>query len=195
MDDPLIGGPQKSFISQERVPDWMLPVAHLAALGAIRFSPDAPRSDRIRHAHGYLMAISLNQFGTSFVKGIVGRRRPNEEAARALGRRTRSKSFYSGHASNTFCLATYATLYAWRRTDRSIVRAAVPLALYGAATYTAWSRVAEHRHYPSDVIVGGVAGSGVAVLLFRWYDRMPVPAAERIAVGPVPGGLAIAVRF
>ncbi len=191
-DHPLIGGRQKPYIERERVPDWTLGVAHVAAFAAIRFGPGG--KDRVRHAHGYVMAAALTQFGTSLVKGIVGRRRPNYEAARALGESTRSKSFYSGHASSAFCLATYSSLYTWRRAEKPLYRVGVPLILYGAATYTAWTRVAEHRHYPSDVIAGAIAGGVVAAGVYRWYDGMDGTAGS-MTLAPASSGLALAIRF
>jgi len=189
---PLIGGGQKPYIEREHVPDWALVAAHVAAFGTIRYGPGG--ADRTRYAHGYAMAVSLTQFSTSLVKGIVGRRRPNYEDAKARGLSAKSESFYSGHASTAFCLATYAALYSWHRTDRPLFRAGVPIVLYGVATYTAWSRVAEHRHYPSDVIAGAAAGSIIAAAVFRWYDGMTA-RAEKVSLAPAPGGLLISVRF
>lgn len=189
---PLIGGEQKSYIERERVPDWSLGLAHAAALGAIRFGPGG--DERIRHAHGYAMAASLTSFSASLAKGLVGRRRPDHDAARALGKSTRSKSFYSGHASSAFCLATYATLYARERTSRTPYRVAVPLVLYSAATYTSWTRVVEHRHYPSDVVAGAIAGCVVAAGVYRWYDGLDTQG-KRISVAARPGRLLVAVAF
>ena len=141
---PLLGGEQKPYIERERVPDWALGIAHLAALSTIRFGPG--EEDRIRHAHGYAMAASLTLFATSLTRGVVGRRRPNYEDAKRRGITVRSKSFFSGHASTSFCLATYGTFYTWHRTERAVYRIGVPVLLYGAATYAAWILVAEHRH-------------------------------------------------
>lgn len=191
---PLIGGEQKPYIERERVPDWALAGAHLVTIAAIRFS-DSP--DRVRYAHGYGMAVALTQATTSFTKGIVGRKRPNEDAAVALGKSSKSRSFFSGHASTGFCLATYSSAYAWRASPKLEVRAGVPLATYGAATYAAWSRVAEHRHYPADVIAGAAAGTAIGALVFRWYDGMEAGgrAGASASVFPLPRGAAVSVAF
>ena len=193
-DHPLIGGEQRSYIVSERVSNWVLAAAHGVALGTIRFGPGG--DERVRYAHGYFMAASMNAFGTSLAKAVVGRRRPNYEAAKARGAPAKSKSFYSGHASNGFLIATYASLYTWRRTESLAWRAALPPVLYTAAVYNAWSRVADHRHYTSDVIVGAIAGTAVSSIVFRWYDGMrgdEPPSVVRF--GPYPGGVSFTYRF
>jgi membrane-associated phospholipid phosphatase len=191
---PLIGGEQKPYISRERVPDWALAVTHIATFCTIRFSQSA---DRVRYAHGYDMAVALTQLATSATKGVVGRKRPNEDDARLLGESTKSRSFFSGHASTTFCLATYTTLFTRRTTDRLLYRTGVPLVTFSAATYAAWSRVAEHRHYPSDVIVGAAAGTAIGALVFRWYDGMEPRenSSAGITILPMPRGASLAIFF
>jgi len=193
-DRPLMGGEQRPYLATERVPDWMLVVAHCSALGSIQFTHDG--DGPAPHARGYIMAASMNAFGTSLTKAIIGRRRPNYEGAKALGASTRSKSFYSGHASNSFMVATYASLYTWRRTKSVVWRTALPAVLYSAAAYTAWSRVADHRHYTSDVIVGAAAGSTVSAVVFHWYDGMQDgERASSVRMAPYPGGVSVAYRF
>jgi len=193
-DNPLIGGSQRPYIARERVPDWLLGTGHLATVAAIRWVPTGSTLGRRNHAHGYLMAASINAFATALVKGVVGRRRPNHEDALARGVKTKSRGFYSGHASNTFLLATYATLYSWSNTERAILYAGVPAVLYSAAAYTAWSRVVEHRHYTGDVIAGAVAGTGVAFGVFRWYDGMNDGVGGTTVI-PMPKGVMLSVSL
>ena len=190
---PLLGGEQKAYIDRERVPDWALAGAHLVTVAAIRFSD---RPDRVRYAHGYGMAVALTQCATSLTKGVVGRKRPNEDAAAFLGKSTKSRSFFSGHVSNSFCLATYSTLFTWHATSRPLLRGGVPLVTYTAATYTAWSRVAEHRHYPSDVVAAAAAGTVISAAVFRWYHGMqPSEGSQTARIFPVPRGAGVAVAF
>jgi membrane-associated phospholipid phosphatase len=187
-DHPFIGGKQISYTSRERVPDWMIGVMHLSAAGAIWLNPN--KDDRKRFGHGYEMATSINAFATALTKAVVGRRRPNYDAALHQGVESNSKSFYSGHSSNSFMAATYLSLYTLRSTENRFWRLTLPTLFYSGATYTAWSRVADHRHYPSDVIVGAVAGSTVGMLVFRWYDGMQSTKTESVArFVPYPGGI------
>jgi membrane-associated phospholipid phosphatase len=191
--NPLIGGEQKPYIGRERVPDWGLGVAHLSALGTTRLL--GSEDQRIRYSHGYVTAAGLNAFGTAFTKAIVGRKRPNHDDAEAQGKPTRSRSFYSGHASNTFMMATYLTRYTRRVSHSEPVKLAVPALLYSGATYTAWSRVKEHRHYTSDVIAGAVAGSLIGAAVFAWYESMDRQAALPVTIIPAPGGATLLVSF
>ena len=63
-------------------------------------------------------------------------------------------SFPSGHAQETF---TVATVFAGVYEDHKWV----PWVAYGTATLISASRVALHRHFPSDVIVGGLIGNSI----------------------------------
>lgn len=97
------------------------------------------------------------------VKAAVDRTRPD-------GRRY---SFPSGHTSSTF--ATAAVLerhYGWK----------AGLPAYAAAAYVGGSRIAENKHYLSDVIVGAAIGivCGRATSVGRGRARMAMtPIATR----------------
>lgn len=131
------------------------------------------------------------------IKGMVGRPRPNEmlEGVRsldlehtsprliALSRPLRQSyseariqppsgnSFPSGHASNNFALATVAALF-FRR----------GWLVYVPAALVAYSRVYVGSHWPSDVVVSCLIGTGIgfvvcAVLeaLWRWQGPRRLP--------------------
>lgn len=72
-------------------------------------------------------------------------------------------SFFSGHATAAFCIATFTDQ--WFRTAysgspyTSIVRATA----YSLAGFESVLRVAAGKHYPSDVIVGALVGTGVSL--------------------------------
>jgi membrane-associated phospholipid phosphatase len=107
----------------------------------------------------------LNGGITLGVKAAVDRTRPD-------GRRY---SFPSGHTSSTF--ATAAVLerhYGWK----------AGLPGYAAAAYVGGSRIAENKHYLSDVIVGAAIGvvCGRATSVGRGRARMALSPMA------VPGG-------
>ncbi len=100
------------------------------------------------------------------VKAIVERRRPDRaglhlEPARHLAT-PESTSFPSGHAATSFAFAYGAS--------RHIPLLALPLGLLAGAV--AYSRVHTGVHYPGDVVVGSIAGTGTAAMVAAAVDRL-----------------------
>jgi undecaprenyl-diphosphatase len=83
------------------------------------------------------------------LKNLVRRRRPEDDSQPSSTRV--SFSFPSAHAFSSFAVAT-----AWGRIEP---RARKPVLLL--ASFIAYSRVYLGRHYPSDVLAGGVLGVAV----------------------------------
>jgi undecaprenyl-diphosphatase len=122
------------------------------------------------------------------IKGMVGRPRPNEmlEGVRsidlahvnprflALGRPLRESfseariqpphgnSFPSGHASNNFAIATVAALFYRRR----------GWLVYLPAALVAYSRVFVGSHWPSDVVLSALLGTGLALLVCAGLEKL-----------------------
>ncbi|HTI37114.1 MAG TPA: phosphatase PAP2 family protein [Vicinamibacterales bacterium] len=105
---------------------------------------------------------------TYAAKYMVNRTRPNGDP----------RSFPSGHASATFATATVLEQhYGWK----------VGVPMYALATYTAFERVHDRKHWPSDVTFGATVGfiSARTVTLHVRKSRVAVQPQ------PIPGGLAI----
>jgi len=103
-------------------------------------------------------------------------------------------SFFSGHASITAALCSTATYLAFARehtATRGIVTAGGGLVL---TTAVAVGRVKGGQHFPTDVIAGAMAGTGVGALvphLHRAQESKPV----WVGVGPQSdGGLGLSVN-
>lgn len=75
-----------------------------------------------------------------------------------------SFSFPSGHGTASFSLATSLTL----QSKKWYV--AVPAYTYAGAV--ALSRVYDAKHYPSDILIGAVVGTGVTLLVHRYQDKL-----------------------
>ena len=116
-----------------------------------------------------IRALGVNLAVTNTVKFATQRERPNQESARL--------SFPSGHVSSTFALATVLQeRVGWK----------AGAAAYGFATYTAWTRVRDDKHWISDTVFGaalGVAVGRAVVRTGRMNRWMVVPSASLSGVG------------
>jgi membrane-associated phospholipid phosphatase len=143
-----------------------------------------------------VVSADLNQI----VKFAVGRQRPCAHyagdcgggAGRALA--DQNLSFYSGHASVSFTLATASgTVASMRGYRRAPWIWAVGLAL---ATTTSYLRIAADRHYMTDVLTGAALGSAVGLALPRLLHRPGRPLDRFVpAAVPQPGGVAFQVTL
>ena len=116
-----------------------------------------------------LVLLGLNDQFINLVKHLTGRFRPcNELELRPLLhilKCTTQKSFFSGHAANSFLLASLIRVAVGAKLGRL-----VSLVLFAWATAMAYSRIYVGVHYPSDVLVGALEGillGTVAGYLFR----------------------------
>lgn len=90
------------------------------------------------------------------------------------------KSFFSGHASNSFAISTYTTLliggnHVWgddASTRSRIVGGSAQFLLMGSAAFISATRVTDGRHHFSDVATGAAVGTAIAKFSYwRRFDR------------------------
>lgn len=118
------------------------------------------------------------------------------------------KSFPSGHASTSFALATYLSLWLNRtwvfgKRANAVSQPLAVLAsglLYSGAFFTAASRVADHRHHPEDVAVGAALGTGIGAATWLLYFDLDGEARNRTwsllpQTYPDGGGVALSGEF
>jgi membrane-associated phospholipid phosphatase len=122
--------------------------------------------------------VALAGLAGEAVKLAVARRRP---AAHASGAERASSdddaSFYSGHASAAFAVATSFATCASLRGDRDAwVAWATGLPL---AAVTGYLRIAADRHYLSDVLAGAGAGTLFGILVPRLLHSPAVLATPQ----------------
>ncbi len=141
----------------------------------------------------FVEALAINGLATDGVKRLVSRPRPYTYDART-GARDDDLSFWSGHSSWTAC----ASLGAVRIVDLSSdLSTGTRVAMYGGAsllTLTVMSlRVAGGRHFPTDVLTGGVVGAaiGLGVPSLHLQDAPTVTATT----GSGAGGLSFGGSF
>jgi undecaprenyl-diphosphatase len=135
-------------------------------LGMIVFG--AAAKDRNAENNGTLMALAhLMNFGLTYgTKIIVNRKRPYETMnnVHLPAGREGTRSFPSGHTSSAFTTAAMLSL--------SYPKWYVIAPAYAWAGLAAYSRMALGVHYPSDVLVGALVGTGVALLIHHY--RKPI---------------------
>ncbi|HET9555285.1 MAG TPA: phosphatase PAP2 family protein [Anaeromyxobacteraceae bacterium] len=132
------------------------------------------------------------------VKYAVGRQRPFVHYGNYTNPDRRpdpddNLSFWSGHTAMAFSLAVGAGTVAHLRRDPG-----APWVLgvgLGAATVVGYLRIAGDKHYLTDVLVGAAVGSaaGWAVpwLMHRPETSGPSAPGPRVAVTPLPLGIAL----
>ncbi len=144
---------------------------------------------------------------TGFTEGPLSADPSKVDAIFADGRR----SFPSGHASTSFALATYAALvtgghYVWGHDATNTTRAwgiPIEVAVFGIASFVAWSRVSDGRHNVSDVLTGAALGTAIANLSYwRRFDtagrsRNSDEGASSFSLtsGPGTAGVGMMLRF
>jgi membrane-associated phospholipid phosphatase len=124
-------------------------------------------------------AVAVSSAVTFVLKGAVGRARPYADSTnahnfafgRGIGGDGAYQSFPSGHATAAFAFASAITASVARRSPR-YARIIGPI-LYTAAALTAASRVYDHKHWASDVLLGAGIGTVGGLMTVRWHDRHP----------------------
>jgi hypothetical protein len=134
-------------------------------------------------------ALVVNGGLNELVKVAVQRPRPFTYHGQSLSDSESYLSFYSAHTSNAFAVGmAYASTFSLRHPEspyRYLVYGAV---IAGGGT-TGLLRVLAGKHFPTDVIVGAVAGSAVGLTVPFLHRR------REVSVGLFPGGLALLGSF
>lgn len=173
-----------------------LPIAVLgldAYLAASNGATKAIPADYLLILESAALAQVLNQG----VKFVVGRERPYWHFGTATSRELDDKpedailSFYSGHATFAFSLATAGATVTTLRGYRNrwvMVAVAAPLAVS-----VAYFRMAADKHYLTDVTLGALSGVlfGVAVPMLHGRSK----DGAQIALVPAPNGAALVGVF
>lgn len=127
-------------------------------------------------------AALATQFVTEGFKDTFERARPNYGVGPYAFQVDGQKSFFSGHSSGAFSIATvlaetYGEEHKW-----------VPWLAYGVAAVTAYARMHDMKHWGSDVIMGAIAGHLITKITYRLYRGDRVPERERwIYLSPMVG--------
>jgi membrane-associated phospholipid phosphatase len=144
----------------------------------------------------YAEAMSLTWGVTNLTKIAVRRPRPRAyiDAVAHRGDPTYSASdtdsslsFFSGHASLTASIAATATYLAFVRSPGTPSPWFTLGASVALTTFVSVERVRAGAHFPTDVIAGAIAGSGIAVLVAHLH-RNEQAEPRRFWLGFAPEG-------
>ncbi len=134
-----------------------------------------------------MLAADLNQA----VKFVAMRQRPYAHAvAGGLRGPDDNLSFYSGHTSLVFSLATSAgTIASMRHRELAPLVWASGLT---AAVVTGWLRIAADKHYLSDVVTGAAVGALIGFAVpYVFHGRRESAGGVAWSLIGVPGGLGV----
>ncbi len=93
-------------------------------------------------------------------------------------------SFPSGHTTIAFALASCISAY---YDDPYYL--AIPL--YTLASLTAWQRVYDQKHWPSDVLMGALLGTYVGRKMAKWQKGR----SAQVSLAPNPWGMGLGFRM
>ena len=153
-------------------------------------------------------AYAVTVGATQAAKLSIGRVRPEYELERvpvpAQPDREATLSFFSLHASSSFCLAAFVSRdvgdhFVTRGVDPALARLVPSVVLYGAAGAIALSRIIDQKHYLTDVGLGAIVGAGVGNLFYAvHFDGLGQPRRRHrrsVDLVAFPGGIGLSGRF
>ena len=128
-------------------------------------------------------SYALTMAVTQLTKKIARRPRPyahreDPPPGKRLDTEDARESFFSGHASSSFCMAVATGTIAFARKEKNagwVLGSGLAL----AAT-TSYLRIAADRHYFTDALVGAVVGSAAGFLVPHLHRPADQPASTRL---------------
>jgi membrane-associated phospholipid phosphatase len=118
-------------------------------------------------------AVCLDGLASSFIASLlitpvittaVGRERPTVENGAYSFRPFRGRAFPSGHATQVFAVVSViATHY-----DQFWVKAVA----YTAGLAGSWPRLRRGKHFPTDLLAGGIIGTAVGRSVVHYNDKL-----------------------
>ncbi|MCH8012888.1 MAG: phosphatase PAP2 family protein [Candidatus Marinimicrobia bacterium] len=177
--EPLMGGSTNKSYFQSSVPTSRIYEGIGVVGAAIALVPNNSgwmNQISYRNLKGFFEATSFASLVTNLAKNIVGRKRPSFDKYPKDEEIDSKKSFFSGHASSSFSIATYSSLFVFEH----IGNKKNPLHLAGKiffsasmislASITSYSRVEDNKHFISDIIVGGIVGTTISTFVYVYQN-------------------------
>ena len=174
----LAGSTDRPYHESTVPSSWVKWSASLVGVGMVMIPNNSGWMNSVSYKNfkGFAGAVSLNRLLTNVAKNTVGRKRPSFDNYPDDESNDARKSFFSGHASTAFCIATYSSLFVFDHLDgidsldRNLGKWLYATGAFSLAAFTAYSRVADNKHHISDVITGSLLGSSVAWAVYRYFN-------------------------
>jgi diacylglycerol diphosphate phosphatase/phosphatidate phosphatase len=153
--------------------------AGLAVLG-IGFIPNNDgwlQQSNYNHTQGFAETLSAVYLLTNITKNLCGRQRPSYLHYPKEDYLDADKSFPSGHTSISFAVASYTSLYVfdhighWNKAAEKSGKLLYFATSHLLAGFVGYTRIFDNRHFLSDVIAGGLLGSGVALMVYSFQNQ------------------------
>lgn len=98
-------------------------------------------------------------------------------------------SFFSGHATVAFTVATFSDEWFKSAYPNSCYKGIVTASAYSLAAFESALRVAAGKHYPSDVIAGAIVGTGVSLMVLQLHKK------QNYSIYALPGVIGVTFKF
>lgn len=170
---PVFGNSESAGSASDDLESVLSVTAGISALAAPVPAGDDAVLHRGEHLAVVVGGLALTGSITDGIKSATNRQRPNNSD---------DKSFPSGHASQAFASATFASANIHRAWGDSSGAQWADAGLYTAASLTAWARVEAQVHYPSDVLAGAALGNFIG----RFLDELLLTDTDTALVTVFP---------
>lgn len=192
--------------SADRVSDWaaVLGVAPLALAGASWGLGDASGTDFAAYTLMFAQALALQSGVNLMVRSLEFWPRPYVYAKDGYGSGSQDVvekaedargeaygSFFSGHTSAAFTIAVFTGEWFSEVYPNSPYQGIVWATALSAASFEGALRIAAGKHYPTDVVVGALVGSGISLAVIKIHKKRD----GRFFLWTFPGAAGVTVRF
>ena len=192
--------------SADKASDWavVLGVAPLALAGASWGLGDASGADFAAYTLMFAQALALQSGVNLMVRSLEFWPRPYVYAKDGYGSGSREAvekaknaegeaygSFFSGHTSAAFTIAVFTGEWFSEVYPNSPYQGIVWAGALSAASLEGILRIAAGKHYPTDVVVGALVGSGISLAVIKIHKKRD----DRLSLWAFPGAAGVTLHF
>ena len=192
--------------SADKASDWaaVLGIAPLALAGATWGLGDASGADFAAYTLMFAQALALQNGVNLMVRSLEFWPRPyvyakdgygtgNQEAVEKAEKAEEEAygSFFSGHASAAFTVAVFTGEWFGEVYPNSPYQGVVWAGALSAAGLVGVLRIAAGKHYPTDVVVGALVGSGISLAVIKIHKKRN----NRFSLWALPGAAGVTIRI